>query len=359
VQSRLKQLEKIDRIEIEEEDNSAIRIAFPPAPRSGKVVVEAKNISKRYDKHLVLDDIDFMIEQGDKIAFVGRNGEGKTTLARIIVDELKFEGHLKIGHNVKVGYFAQNQAQLLTEDLTVFDTIDQIAVGNVRTKIRDILGAFLFSGEDADKKVRVLSGGEKTRLAMIKLMLEPVNFLVLDEPTNHLDIRTKEILKNALIQFTGTLLVVSHDREFLDGLVNCVYEFRNKKIKQHLGGIYDFLMKKKIESLKALEIKSAIKKEEKNSVVEISENEISFKDQKEINKNISRLEKLIEKTESEIEEFESKSDKLDKLLSASETIDDLSVFEKYESLKTSLKNAMETWELQHNELEIWKNKKNW
>ncbi|MGE0019347.1 MAG: ABC-F family ATP-binding cassette domain-containing protein [Draconibacterium sp.] len=359
VQSRLKQLEKIDRIEIEEEDNSAIRIAFPPAPRSGKVVVEAKNISKRYDNHLVLDDIDFMIEQGDKIAFVGRNGEGKTTLARIILDELKFDGHLKIGHNVKVGYFAQNQAQLLNEDLTVFDTIDQIAVGDVRTKIRDILGAFLFSGEDADKKVRVLSGGEKTRLAMIKLMLEPVNFLVLDEPTNHLDIRTKEILKNALIRFNGTLLVVSHDREFLDGLVNCVYEFRNKRIRQHLGGIYDFLQKKKIESLKELEIKAAAKKEEKNSTVSVSVSEVSFKDQKDINKNISRLEKLIEKAEEEIEKLEAESAALDKLLSSSATIEDHSVFGKYEAIKIRLKTAMENWEIQHNELEMWKNKKNW
>jgi ATP-binding cassette, subfamily F, member 3 len=359
VQSRLKQLEKIDRIEIEEEDNSAIRIAFPPAPRSGKVVVEAKNISKRYADHLVINDVDFLIEQGDKIAFVGRNGEGKTTLARIILNELKFEGHLKIGHNVKVGYFAQNQAQLLNEDLTVFDTIDQIAVGDVRTKIRDILGAFLFSGEDADKKVRVLSGGEKTRLAMIKLMLEPVNFLVLDEPTNHLDIRTKEILKNALIQFNGTLLVVSHDREFLDGLVNCVYEFRNKKIKLHLGGIYDFLTKKKIESLKELEIKVAAKKEERNSTVSVSESEISFKEQKDINKNISRLEKLIERIEEEIEKLETESDALDKLLSSSETIDDHSVFGKYDKIKTSLKSAMINWETQHNELEMWKNKKNW
>lgn len=359
VQSRLKQLEKIDRIEIEEEDNAAIRIAFPPAPRSGRVVVEAENISKRYDNHLVLNNIDFSIEQGDKIAFVGRNGEGKTTLARIILDELKYEGNLKIGHNVKVGYFAQNQAQLLNEDITVFDTIDQIATGDVRTKIRDILGAFLFSGEDADKKVRVLSGGEKTRLAMIKLMLEPVNFLVLDEPTNHLDIRTKEILKNALIQFNGTLLVVSHDREFLDGLVNCVYEFRNQKIKQHLGGIYDFLTKKKIESLKELELKAAVKKEDKAGSISSFENEFSFKDQKEINKNISRLEKVIEKTEAEIEKLETDSATLERVLSSSETIDDNSVFEKYELLKTALKSAMENWETYHNELENWKNKKNW
>lgn len=359
VQSRLKQLEKIDRIEIEEEDNAAIRIAFPPAPRSGRVVVEAENISKRYDNHLVLNNIDFSIEQGDKIAFVGRNGEGKTTLARIILDELKYEGNLKIGHNVKVGYFAQNQAQLLNEDITVFDTIDQIATGDIRTKIRDILGAFLFSGEDADKKVRVLSGGEKTRLAMIKLMLEPVNFLVLDEPTNHLDIRTKEILKNALIQFNGTLLVVSHDREFLDGLVNCVYEFRNQKIKQHLGGIYDFLTKKKIESLKELELKAAVKKEDKAGSISNFENEFSFKDQKEINKNISRLEKVIEKTEAEIEKLETDSATLERVLSSSETIDDNSVFEKYELLKTALKSAMENWETYHNELENWKNKKNW
>jgi len=360
VQSRIKQLNKIDRIEIEEIDNSAFKISFSPAPRSGRVIVEARNISKSYDNLLVLNDIDFKIEQGEKIAFVGRNGEGKTTLARIIMQELKYEGELTLGHNVKIGYFAQNQAQLLNEDLTVFDTIDQIAVGEVRTKIRDILGAFLFSGEDVDKKVKVLSGGEKTRLAMIKLMLEPVNFLVLDEPTNHLDIRSKEILKNALINFNGTVLVVSHDREFLDGFVNCIYEFRNKKAKQHLGGIYDFLEKKKIESLKELEINNNPRKTEKVNHTKINSlQEYSFQEQKEISRTISRLEKQVEKTETEIQTIENESAELDRLLSSSENLQDRTIFDKYELLKKQLKTAMEEWEKQHEELEHWKMKKKW
>jgi ATP-binding cassette subfamily F protein 3 len=317
-------------------------------------------IRDRYDKLLVLNDIDIKIEQGEKIAFVGRNGEGKTTLARIIMSELAFQGELQLGHNVKIGYFAQNQAQLLNEQLTVFETIDEIAVGEVRTKIRDIVGAFLFSGEDADKKVKVLSGGEKTRLAMIKLMLEPVNFLVLDEPTNHLDIRSKEILKNALINFKGTVLLVSHDREFLDGLVNCVYEFRNKKIKQHLGGIYDFLEKKKIESLKELEIKNVSKKPGKiNGAKEESGGEFSFHERKEINRNITRLEKQVEQTESEIETLESENARLENLLASPEKLEDHSIFENYEVQKKNLKHALEKWELLNEELEAWKIKKNW
>jgi ATP-binding cassette subfamily F protein 3 len=360
VQSRIKQLDKIERIEVEEVDNSTFKISFPPAPRSGRVVVEARNISKSYDNLLVLNDIDFKIEQGEKIAFVGRNGEGKTTLARIIMQELKHEGELTLGHNVKIGYFAQNQAQLLNEELTVFETIDQIAVGEVRTKIRDILGTFLFSGEDVDKKVKVLSGGEKTRLAMIKLMLEPVNFLVLDEPTNHLDIRSKEILKNALMNFNGTVLVVSHDREFLDGLVNCVYEFRNKKAKQHLGGIYDFLEKKKIESLKELEINNNSRKTEKVNNTKINTvQEISFQEQKEISRTISRLEKQVEKTEAEIQVIENEITELDRLLSSPEKLEDHTIFDKYEILKKQLRTAMEEWEKQHEELENWKMKKNW
>lgn len=360
VQSRIKQLDKIDRLEIEEVDNSALKISFPPAPRSGRVVVEARNIIKSYDKLLVLNDINITIEQGEKIAFVGRNGEGKTTFARVIMQELQHEGELKLGHNVKIGYFAQNQAQLLNEELTVFETIDEIAVGDIRTKIRDILGAFLFSGEDVDKKVKVLSGGEKTRLAMIKLMLEPVNFLVLDEPTNHLDIRSKEILKNALINFNGTVLLVSHDREFLDGLVNCVYEFRNKKIKQHLGGIYNFLEKRKIESLKELEIINNPKKAENASdLKQNNSSELSFQEQKEISRNISRLEKQVEKTEQEITNIETESAELERILSSSEKLEDHSIFDKYELLKTKLKTAMEDWEKQHEELEIWKLKKNW
>ena len=360
VQSRIKQLEKLDRIEIELEDNATLKLNFPPAPRSGKVVVEARNIAKNYDQNLVLNDIDLTIENGEKIAFVGRNGEGKSTLARIIMQELDHQGELKLGHNVKIGYFAQNQAQLLNEGLTVFETIDEIAVGEIRTKIRDILGAFLFSGEDADKKVKVLSGGEKTRLAMIRLMLEPVNFLVLDEPTNHLDIRSKEILKNALINFTGTILVVSHDREFLNGLVNCVYEFRNKKIKQNLGGIYEFLNKKKLDSLRELEIKSSNPNSQKSySVNNRSNNSHSFEERKEISKIISRLEKQVINTENEIHRFEKESEELHQVLSHPEHLEDYTVYEKYEQLKKQLDQLLERWETENKELETWKSQKNW
>ncbi len=358
VQSRIKQLEKIDRIEIEEEDNSALKISFPPAPRSGRDVVKCKNITKKYGTHLVLNDIDLSIENGEKIAFVGRNGEGKTTLARIIMNELAYEGNMQLGHNVKIGYFAQNQAQLLNDELTVFETIDEIAVGDVRTKIRDILAAFLFPGEDIDKKVKVLSGGEKSRLAMIRLMLEPVNFLVLDEPTNHLDMRSKDILKNALINFTGTVLVVSHDRDFLNGMVDCVYEFRNKKVKQHLGGIYEFLQKKKIESLKELEIKSA-QKSKQEATKPNSGNGLSFEEKKEISRNISKMERQVEKTEIKIAELEEEIASFDKLLSNPEKIEDHSVFEKYEQLKKSLEEVLDIWETEHEELENWKMKKNW
>lgn len=360
VQSRIKQLDKIDRIEIEEEDNSALKISFPPAPRSGKVVVEANNISKSYGENLVLDDIDLTIENGEKIAFIGRNGEGKTTLARIIMQELEYLGELKLGHNVKIGYFAQNQAQLLNDELTVLQTIDEIAVGDVRTKIRDILGAFLFSGEDVEKKVKVLSGGEKTRLAMIRLMLEPVNFLVLDEPTNHLDIRSKEILKNAMINFTGTILLVSHDREFLDGLVNCVYEFRNKKVKQHLGGVYDFLQKKKMESLKELETRNRKSQSEKNNInINNSSQGLSFEERKEISKTITKLERQIASTEEEIHRLEKQSDELHGELSAPENLNDHSVFDRYESLKKELEMLMHRWEKENEDLENWKSKKNW
>ncbi|WP_167615213.1 ABC-F family ATP-binding cassette domain-containing protein [Maribellus sediminis] len=358
VQSRIKQLEKINRIEIEEEDNAALKLNFPPAPRSGKVVVEGKNISKSYGDLLVLKNVDLTIESGDKIAFVGRNGEGKTTLARIIMNELAHEGQMTLGHNVKVGYFAQNQAQLLNEELTVFETIDEIAVGDIRTKIRDILAAFLFRGEDIDKKVKVLSGGEKSRLAMIRLMLEPVNFLILDEPTNHLDIRSKEILKNALNNFTGTVLVVSHDRDFLDGLVNCVYEFRNKKAKQYLGGIFDFLYRKKMESLKELETQKGTAKSASASK-EKPKQELSFEEQKEINRNISRLEKKVETTETQIAEIEDNIKNMDKLLASPESIEDQSVFDQYEQLKHKLEQVMYEWELLHEELEDWTSRKTW
>lgn len=253
VQSKIKQLKKLERIEIEDEDTSAMNIRFSPAPRSGTVVVEADEASKRYGSHLVLDKISMKIERGEKVAFVGRNGEGKTTLARMILGQVEYDGIVRRGHNVGTGYFAQNQDELLNDELTVFETVDRIAVGDIRTRLRDILGAFLFQGEDIDKKVKVLSGGERSRLAIVQLLLEPYNLLLLDEPTNHLDIRSKEILKQALIKFDGTLIVVSHDRDFLDGLVNKVYEFRHRKIKTHLGGIAEFLRARKIESLRELE----------------------------------------------------------------------------------------------------------
>ena len=356
VQSRIKQLNKLERLEIEEEDTSAMRIKFPPAPRSGSIIVEGKSISKNYGSLSVLKDIDILIEKGERIAFVGKNGEGKTTLAKIILEEIQHEGYFKLGHNVKIGYFAQNQPQLLDDDKTVFETIDHIAVGEIRTKIRNILGSFLFSGEDVDKKVKVLSGGERSRLAMIKLLLEPVNFLILDEPTNHLDINSKEILKNALLEFDGTILVVSHDREFLDGLVNCVYEFKNKKIKQHLGGIYDFLLKKKIESLNQLGAQlnkstSTPKAQEPKS--------ITFEERKEISRNISRLSKGIDALEEQIADLEEKIKEHENLLANPEKVEVETLYTAYDSLKKDLDTVMQEWETTHEELENWNEKKTW
>lgn len=253
VQSRVKMLEKLQIIEVDEEDTSALRLKFPPSPRSGNYPVIAENLSKKYDEKQIFKNVNFMIHRGEKIAFVGKNGEGKSTLVKCIMNEIDFDGNLTLGHNVKIGYFAQNQASLLDENLTVFQTIDDIAIGDIRTKIRDILGAFMFGKEESEKKVKVLSGGERTRLAMIKLLLEPVNLLILDEPTNHLDLKTKDILKQALIDFDGTLIVVSHDRDFLNGLVTKVYEFGNQKVIEHHEGIYEFLEKKKLDNLKELE----------------------------------------------------------------------------------------------------------
>lgn len=253
VQSRVKMLEKLELIEVDEEDTSALKLRFPPSPRSGSYPVTIDGVSKIYGNHTVFSKATLTIERGEKVAFVGKNGEGKSTLVKCIMGETKFDGDLTLGHNVMIGYFAQNQASLLDEELTVFQTIDDVAKGDIRTKIRDILGAFMFGGENSSKKVKVLSGGERTRLAMIKLLLEPVNLLILDEPTNHLDLKTKDILKTALKEFDGTLIVVSHDRDFLDGLVDKVYEFGNKKVVEHLGGIYDFLEKKKMDNLRELE----------------------------------------------------------------------------------------------------------
>ena len=358
VQSRIKALDRLERLEVDEEDNSALRIKFPPALRSGTVVAEIRELTKNYGKLNVLKEIDLTIERGEKVAFVGKNGEGKTTLARIIMSELEYEGEMKLGHNVKIGYYAQNQANLLDPELTVFDTIDRIAVGEIRTKIRNILGGFMFSGEDADKKVKVLSGGERSRLAMVKLMLEPVNLLVLDEPTNHLDMRSKEILKQALIDYDGTIIVVSHDREFLDGLVNCVYEFKDKKVKQHLGGIYEFLRRKKIDSMKELEKKDL----PLNQEVKIQKTEevekVSFDERKEINKNINKLEKSIEKNELEISGLEQKITEMDKTL-AETNGSDPEIFKKYDRLKKELENKMYEWEILHEQLDELSAKKTW
>ena len=256
VQSRVKMLEKLDLVEIDEEDTSALRLKFPPSPRSGNYPVIAEGVGKSYGDHLVFQNANLTLQRGEKIAFVGKNGEGKSTLVKAIMGEINHDGHLALGHNAMIGYFAQNQASLLNEDLTVFQTIDDVAVGDIRTKIKDILGAFMFSGDNIQKKVKVLSGGERTRLAMIKLLLEPVNLLILDEPTNHLDMRTKDILKSALKDFDGTLILVSHDRDFLDGLAEKVYEFGNKQVKEHLGDIKSFLQKKKMDNLREIERKN-------------------------------------------------------------------------------------------------------
>jgi len=343
VQSRIKQLEKLERIEIDEFDNSALNIKFPPAPRSGSVVVKGEKVSKAYGDLLVLDEVDLTIERGDKIAFVGRNGEGKTTMARIIMSELAHTGKCTMGHNVKIGYFAQDQAERLDESHTVFETIDLVAVGDIRTKVRDLLGAFMFSGEDVDKKVAVLSGGERTRLAMVKLLLEPVNLLILDEPTNHLDMRSKDILKQALRDFDGTVILVSHDREFLDGLVEKVYEFRNKKIKEHLGGIYYFLDKKKMESLNELNANQAAKRNE-TLKKDSSRAKLSYEERKELNKKIKKAERKVEASETNIADLELLLKNLTDKISLPENASDTDLFKQYKETETSLEQQMIEWE---------------
>ena len=349
VQSRIKMLDKMDKIEIEQEDTANINFRFPPAPRSGDIVVSISGITKKYNEHTVLQNIDFTLERGEKIAFVGKNGEGKTTLVKIITGETDFEGHLKIGHNVKIGYFAQNQEQKLDKNLTVFETLDHIAVGEVRTRLRAILGSFLFRDEDIDKKVSVLSGGEMARLALAKLILQPYNLLILDEPTNHLDIPAKEILKQALQQFDGTLIVVSHDRYFLDGLVETVYEFSNKKIKQYKGGINLFLEKKKIKAFNELvsQKKQAATQKEKTT----SENKEDYLRRKEKKRNIEKIQRRIAEKEQEIENFENQIKEIEKKLSNPANIDDHSIFDDYDKLKTKLSEIYEQWEALHLELE--------
>lgn len=349
VQSRIKQLDKIDRIEVDDEDTAMLRLKFPPASRSGSYPVICKEVKKAYGKHTVFENVNLVIERGDKVAFVGKNGEGKSTLVKCILGEIDFEGELKLGHNVEIGYFAQNQAQLLADNLTVFDTIDRVAVGDIRLKIRDLLGAFMFGDEAIDKKVKVLSGGERSRLAMIKLLLEPVNFLILDEPTNHLDMRSKDVLKEAILDFDGTVIVVSHDRDFLDGLVTKVYEFGGGQVKEHLGGIYSFLEKKNIESLNELHQNPSLSesptaqndnKEEDSP----SETKLSYEAQKELNKKIRKLEKDTQECEGVIEKLEKEKGAIEKKLATPDGAADTSLYEKYEAIQQELNAIMEKWE---------------
>jgi ATP-binding cassette subfamily F protein 3 len=340
VQSRVKQLDKIDRIEIDEEDTASMRFYFPPAPRSGKVVVEANGVGKSYGDKKVFDDANFFIETGKKIAFVGKNGEGKTTMTKIIVGELEHEGELKIGHNVNLAYFAQNQAEELDKELTVFETVDKAAHGEIRKQVRNLLGAFMFGGEEADKKIKVLSGGERARVALCKLMLEPINLLVLDEPTNHLDIRSKEVLKNALQRYDGTLIVISHDRDFLDGLVEEMYEFKDGQVKQFLGGVYDFLKSKKVDSIREFEQKEKVVVKVEKSV---SDNKLTFEEKKQLEKDLKRVQNKINNLEKEVERLETNIEELNiKLMNTSTYSDDLLV--QYNQEKVALEKAMNDWE---------------
>ncbi|MEG1587256.1 MAG: ABC-F family ATP-binding cassette domain-containing protein [Bacteroidales bacterium] len=341
VQSRIKQLEKLDRVEVDEVDNSRLSLKFPPAPRSGDFPVISENVGKTYGDHLIFKDASFRIRRGEKVAFIGKNGEGKSTLVKCIMNEIPFDGQLTLGHNVKIGYFAQNQAQLLDGEVSVFDTIDRVAVGDIRTKIRDILGAFMFGGEASDKKVKVLSGGERSRLAMIRLLLEPVNLLILDEPTNHLDMKSKDVLKQAIKEFDGTVIIVSHDREFLDGLVEKVYEFGNQQVVEHLGGVYEFLEKKKMDSLRELERKQT---EEKATLSEQkSEGKLSYEARREIQKEVRKVERLIADSEKEIAAIEAKVAAVEEKLITPEGASDVTLYEEHGALKQQLDQATELW----------------
>ncbi len=345
VQSRIKQLDKLERLEVDMEDNSRLSLKFPPAVHSGIIPVEMEHLSKAYGSHLVLDNIGMIINRGEKVAFVGKNGEGKSTLVKCIMNEIEYSGKLKLGHNVKIGYFAQNQASLLDENRTVFETIDFVAVGDIRTKIRDILGAFMFGGEASDKKVKVLSGGERSRLAMIRLLLEPVNLLILDEPTNHLDMRSKDVLKEAIKAFDGTVIVVSHDREFLDGLVTKVYEFGNKKVREHLGGIYEFLQYKKMDSLRELEISNSLKAENESVEKSASENKLSYEARKEQNKKIRKAEKDVEEVEKQISGLETELESMNKQLELPEFASDSDFILLYQKKQRELEHKMYEWEI--------------
>lgn len=350
VQSRIKQLEKIVPIEVDEVDNSSLHLKFPPCSRSGDYPVICEDLRKDYGEHCVFHNVNLTIKRGEKVAFVGKNGEGKSTLVKCIMNEIPYTGKLKLGHNVEIGYYAQNQAQMLDGELTVFDTIDRVAKGDIRLKIRDILGAFMFGGEASDKKVKVLSGGERSRLAMIKLLLEPVNFLILDEPTNHLDMRTKDVLKEAILSFDGTVIVVSHDRDFLDGLVSKVYEFGGGLVREHIGGIYDFLQKKEMESLDELHTagspsattQSTSKAPDSAEVA--SEGKLSYEEQKEKAKLRRKAEKLVEKCEEDVAKLEQKKADVEAKLATPEGATDASLFEAYAKVQQELKQAEDAWE---------------
>jgi len=372
VQSRIKQLEKLDRIEVEKEDDKVMTLKFPPALRSGTIAVEAVKLKKSFGDHQVLDGVDLIIERGEKVAFVGKNGEGKTTLSRILVGELEHEGGLKMGHNVELGYFAQNQDEIMDGNLTVLQTVDRAAVGDIRTRIRDILGAFLFSGEDVEKKVKVLSGGERSRLALARMLLQPFNLLILDEPTNHLDMRSKDILKNALLAFDGTLIVVSHDREFLDGLVDKVFEFRNHKVHEHLGGIYDFLQRRKLSSLREIERNQAPVSQEakpakaggkqersrqissqsagypgKQEEKEAPANKKQYAEKKEQEKKIRKIANRVKSLEHEIEQIEEELSRMDEMLINPDNIQGMEIYEQYEQLKRKHDETLASWEKQN------------
>lgn len=347
VQSRIKQLEKIDRIEIEEEDNSALHLRFPPSPRSGNIVLKCRDLSFSYGPKRVFGGVNIVIERGEKIALLGKNGEGKSTFMKLIVGELTpTSGIIEHGHNVKPGYFAQNQDDILDHEITVFETLDRVAVGDIRTKLRDILGAFLFRGEDVDKRVKVLSGGEKSRLAMAKLMLKPLNFLALDEPTNHMDIRSKDILKQSLKSFDGTLVLVSHDRDFLDGLVDKIYEFKDGGVREHLGGLSDFLERKKIESLDEMKQSSIVAEEvttKNNTSTE------SYQQKKEREREQKRKKQAIERCEERISLIEEEISKIEQLLSGNHKEVSLhETLKQYQALKSELESMMEEWERLHN-----------
>lgn len=364
VQSRIKQLEKIVPIEVDEVDNSVMHLKFPPCLRSGDYPIICEDVHKEYGEHVVFADVNMTIKRGEKVAFVGKNGEGKSTLVKCIMGEIPFGGTLKVGHNVQIGYFAQNQAQLLDGELTVFDTIDRVAKGDIRLKIKNILGSFMFGGDAIDKKVKVLSGGERSRLAMIKLLLEPVNLLILDEPTNHLDIPSKEVLKEAILAFDGTAIIVSHDREFLDGLVSKVYEFGGGKVREHIGGIYDYLRKHNLESLDQIGMGNSAFDKKRTDVSDKSQAEnaqisqgaapsqkLSYAEHKEQQKKIRRAEKLVEESEKKIEAMENRLKELDGILCTPEGAADMEVVSEYTSIKKRMDEEEERWTELSEELE--------